>query len=318
MREGRVIVNFSRHALVEDDAGVRRDCQVKGRRLQVVCGDRVRFTVQNSGYGLVEEVLPRRSVLARHDPHKTQTPLAANVDRMCIVVAPLPAPEPFLIDKYTIAAALLGIEPLIVMNKVDLGDGPDTALAEALAELLADYAELGIATVAVSAIDGRGLDAFRAAIAGSCSIVVGPSGVGKSSLVRSLVPDLDLRIGEISRASGEGKHTTTRTTLFDLPGGGELIDSPGVRDFYLWPMALRELGTGFVEFRALAGRCKFSDCTHRSEPQCAVRDAVDAGALLTRRYESYLGLARIMEKQYGWEEENRKKKDARDKPRGAG
>jgi len=307
MREGRVIVNFSRHALVEDDAGARLDCQVRGRRLQAVCGDRVRFTVQGSGYGLIEEVLPRRSVLSRHDPHKSQAPLAANVDRMCIVVAPVPTPEPFLIDKYTVAAALLGIEPLIVMNKVDLGDGADTALAEALAELLADYAELGIPTLAVSTIDGRGLDGFRAELVGRTSIVVGPSGVGKSSLVKRLVPDLDLRIGEISRASGEGKHTTTRTTLFDLPGGGALLDSPGVRDFYLWPMALRDLGSGFVEFRALAARCKFGDCSHRVEPACAVRAAVEAGELLTRRYESYLGLTRIMEKQYGWEEEKRKK-----------
>jgi ribosome biogenesis GTPase len=188
------------------------------------------------------------------------------------------------------------------MNKMDLADGDGSAeggaLREALDELVADYAELGLQTFSTSATDGRGIEALRAALAGTTSIVVGPSGVGKSSLVKRLVPDLDLRIGEISRASGEGKHTTTRTTLFDLPGGGSLLDSPGVRDFYLWPMPLRELARGFVEFRALAPRCRFSDCTHRMEPQCAVRAAVEDGTLLTRRYEAYLGLTRIMETQY--------------------
>jgi ribosome biogenesis GTPase len=301
-REGRVIVNFSRHVLVQEDGGARVDCQIRGRKLAPVAGDRVRFGVQRSGFGVIEEVLPRRTVLERHDPNKRAAPLAANVDRMCIVVAPIPAPEPYLIDKYTVAAALLGIEPVVVMNKMDLADDePDAdraALREALAELVADYAELGLQTFSTSAADGRGIEALRAALAGSTSIVVGPSGVGKSSLVKRLVPDLDLRIGEISRASGEGKHTTTRTTLFDLPGGGHLLDSPGVRDFYLWPMPIRDLARGFVEFRALAPRCKFSDCSHRSEPQCAVRAAVEDGTLLTRRYEAYLGLARIMEKQF--------------------
>jgi ribosome biogenesis GTPase len=297
-REGRVIVNFSRHVLVQEDSGTRVDCQIRGRKLAPVAGDRVRFSIQRSGFGVIDEVLPRRSVLERHDPNKRAAPLAANVDRMCIVVAPVPAPEPYLIDKYTVAAALLGIEPVVVMNKMDLADGEDPALRDALDELLADYSELGLKAFSTSAADGRGIEALRAALAGVTSIVVGPSGVGKSSLVKRLVPDLDLRVGEISRASGEGKHTTTRTTLFDLPGGGSLLDSPGVRDFYLWPMPLRELARGFVEFRPLAARCKFSDCTHRMEPQCAVRAAVDDGTLLTRRYEAYLGLTRIMDKQF--------------------
>jgi len=302
LREGRVIVNFSRHALVEDDAGARLDCQIKGRGLAPVAGDRVRFRAQRSGFGVIEAVLPRRTVLERHDPRKRSAPLAANVDRMCVVVAPVPAPEPYLIDKYTVAAALLGIEPVVVMNKMDLADEAHPEAQAALAALVDEYADLGLTTFRTSTTDGRGIEALRAALAATTSIVVGPSGVGKSSLVKGLVPDLDLRVGEISRASGEGRHTTTRTTLFDLPGGGHLIDSPGVRDFYLWPMPLAELRQGFIEFRALAPRCKFADCSPRSEPACAVRDAVEGGALSTRRYEAYLGLARIMEKQFvAWE-----------------
>ena len=308
--EGVVVVNYSRHALVQDDAGARHDCQIKGRELAPVAGDRVRFRVQAPVVGVIVELLPRRTVLARHDPHKALAPLAANVDLMCIVLAPLPAPEPFLIDKYTVAAALLGIEPLLVLNKIDLAGGPSdgddapgAALGAALAELLAEYAALGIRGVSTSTTDGRGLEAFRAAIGARAAIVVGPSGVGKSSLLNRLLPDLAERVGEISCVSGEGRHTTTRTMRFELPGGGVLFDSPGVRDFHLWPMPVRELAHGFVEFRALAPRCRFGDCSHRSEPRCAVRDAVEAGTLSTRRYEAYLGLTRIMDRQYvAWEQ----------------
>jgi ribosome biogenesis GTPase len=293
LREGRVIVNFSRHALVEEDSGTRLDCQVRGRNLQAVCGDRVRFRAQGSGFGVVEEVLPRRSVLARHDKAKALPPLAANVDRMFVVSAPVPTFQSFLVDKYLVAAHALGIEPVLVLNKCDLVVDEDPLL-----ELVAEYEALGIATLRLSAQQGRGAEEFRAMLAGRTSIVVGESGTGKSSLVRLAIPDLDLKVGELNRATGEGKHTTTRTMLFKVPSGGELIDSPGVRDFYLWPMAVRELAGHFVEFLPFAARCKFADCTHRSEPNCAVQAAVEADQVLLRRYEAYLGLARIMEKQF--------------------
>jgi ribosome biogenesis GTPase len=297
LRDGRVIVNFSRHALVEEDTGTRLDCQVRGRNLQAVCGDRVRFRAQGSGFGVVEEVLPRRSVLSRHDKAKALPPLAANVDRMFIVSAPVPTFQAFLVDKYLVAAHALGIEPVLVLNKCDL-----VAADDPLHELIAEYAALGIATLSLSAQRGTGADEFRQLLAGKTSIVVGESGTGKSSLVRLAVPDLELKVGELNRATGEGKHTTTRTMLFRVPSGGELIDSPGVRDFYLWPMAVRELAGHFIEFLPLARSCKFADCTHISEPACAVRAAVDADQVLLRRYEAYLGLARIMEKQFvGWE-----------------
>lgn len=294
LREGRVIVNFSRHALVEDDAGGRLDCQVRGRNLQAVCGDRVRFRAQGSGFGVIEEVFPRRSVLARHDKTKALPPLAANVDRMFVVSAPVPTFQAFLVDKYLVAAHALGIEPVLVLNKRDLVPDDD----DPLHELVAEYAGLGIKTISVSAQQGSGAEGFRALLDGRTSIVVGESGTGKSSLVRLAVPDLELKVGELNRATGEGRHTTTRTMLFKVPSGGELIDSPGVRDFYLWPMPVRELASHFVEFGPFAARCKFGDCTHRNEPACAVRAAVDEDQVLLRRYESYLGLARVMDKQF--------------------
>ena len=297
MREGRVIVNFSRHVLVEEDSGARLDCQLRGRKLSAVCGDRVRFRVQGTGYGIIEEVLPRRSVLVRHDQRKPLAPLAANLDRMFVVAAPEPEFDAWLLDKYLVAAHALAIEPVVVLNKCDL-IGADDPLHAALAE----YAALGLATLAVSARSALGIDAFRSALVGRTGIVVGASGTGKSSLVKSVVPGLELAVAAISRATGEGKHTTTRSMLFKLPGGGELIDSPGVRDFHLWPMPVRELRSHFVEFRPLAADCKFTDCTHRTEPQCAVSAAVGDGRILQRRYDSYLGLARIMDAQFvSWE-----------------
>ena len=297
LRDGRVIVNFSRHALVEEASGTRLDCQVRGRNLQAVCGDRVRFRAQGSGFGVIEEVLPRRSVLARHDKAKPLPPLAANVDRMFIVSAPVPTFQTFLVDKYLVAAHALGIEPVLVLNKCDLVLDHDP-----LHGLIAEYAALGLKTLSLSAHKGTGADAFRELLVGKTSIVMGESGTGKSSLVRLAVPDLELKVGELNRATGEGKHTTTRTMLFHVPSGGELIDSPGVRDFYLWPMAVRELAGHFIEFLPLARNCKFADCTHISEPVCAVRSAVDEDKVLLRRYDAYLGLARIMEKQFvGWE-----------------
>ncbi len=297
LRDGRVFVNFSRHALVEEASGTRLDCQVRGRNLQAVCGDLVRFRAQGSGFGVIEEVLPRRSVLSRHDKAKPLPPLAANVDRMFIVSAPVPTFQSFLVDKYLVAAHALRIEPVLVLNKCDLVPADDP-----LHGLIAEYAALGIKTLSLSAHRGDGADEFRALLTGLTSIVIGESGTGKSSLVRLAVPDLELKVGELNRATGEGKHTTTRTMLFHVPSGGELIDSPGVRDFYLWPMAVRELAGHFIEFLPLAAGCKFADCTHRSEPICAVRTAVDEDRVLLRRYEAYLGLARIMENQFvGWE-----------------
>jgi ribosome biogenesis GTPase len=303
MPAGLVIVNWSRHALVEADDGRRVDCLVRGRKLAPVCGDRVDYEVGAEG-AVIERIHPRRSTLERHDPRRGAQPLAANLDRMLVVCAAVPACEPFLIDKYFVAAHALGIDAGLVLNKADLLDDgvADEEDAHPLRALVAEYAALGYPTVEVSTETGAGAEAFRAALAGRVSVLVGASGVGKSSLVALAVPDHDVRVGEISAATGEGRHTTTHTMLFHVPSGGALIDSPGVRDFMLWPMPVGELRRHFVEFAPFAARCKFADCTHLREPGCAVRAAVDEDAILLRRWDAYAGLARIMQEQYvSWE-----------------
>ncbi|HET9680105.1 MAG TPA: ribosome small subunit-dependent GTPase A, partial [Gammaproteobacteria bacterium] len=135
-------------------------------------------------------------------------------------------------------------------------------------------------------------------LADHTSVLVGASGTGKSSLLKSLLPDIDVRIGDVVAARDEGRHTTTRTTLYHLPGSGDLIDSPGVRDFMLWPMPVEQLRDYFIEFRSFAGQCRFSDCNHLHEPGCAIQAAVDSGTISQRRYDSYTGLAKIMQAQY--------------------
>lgn len=293
LREGRVIVNYRRQMDVETPEGERVTCLTRGRRLQPVCGDRVRWREQADGTGVIEEILPRHSLLFRYDPRRQRQPLAANLDRMIIVTAPEPRLEPFLIDKYLVAAEAIGVRPLIALNKLDLlEDG------RAYAGLLSEYEALGYPTLRLSAARGEGVQALAEALRDHRAVLVGASGTGKSSILQALLPGVDIRTGEISRARGEGRHTTTRTTLYALPGGGELIDSPGVRDFMLWPMPVTELREHFVEFREPGRACRFNDCTHREEPGCGVRAAVERGAIPRRRYDSYRGLAKIMEAQY--------------------
>lgn len=293
LRDGRVIVNYRRQMEVESPEGERVLCITRGRRLQPVCGDRVRWRPAADGTGVIEAIRERSSLLFRYDTRRREQPLAANLDRMLIVSAPEPALDPFLIDKYLVAAEAIGVIPRIVVNKADLIGEParfDT--------LLADYAAIGYEGLQVSAENGLGMTRLIRDLAGHTGVLVGASGTGKSSILQALLPGTEIRTGEISTARGEGRHTTTRTTLYHLPDGGELIDSPGVRDFMLWPMSVGELRGHFPEFREPAAQCRFNDCTHREEPGCGVRSALDAGRISKRRYDSYRGLAKIMEAQY--------------------
>lgn len=292
---GIVIINYSRQVVVEDNSGQRHNCLVKGRRLQPVCGDRVTWTTQADGANIINTILPRRSLLYRYDARRQQQPLAANLDQLLIITAVEPALEPFLLDKYLVAAEALAIRPVIVLNKIDL---LTPAQHESLRGILQSYAALDYRLLELSANTGSGLDALKIALQGKCSALVGASGTGKSSLASALLGDAAIRTGAISAARGEGRHTTTTTTLYHLPEGGDLIDSPGVRDFMLWPMPVTELKRHFVEFREPAAQCRFNDCIHLNEPGCAVRSALSSGAISQQRYDSYQGLVKIMQAQY--------------------
>lgn len=289
MLDGRVIVNFGRHMTVETAPGELIECRIKGRSLHPVCGDFVTVERLNDGSGRITAIHERRSLMVRHDQRLGQQPLAANVDRMIIVVAPKPAPDPAMIDRYLAAAEILKIPPVIVLNKIDLLDAASPASPE---QYLNEYAAIGYTILKTSAVTGAGMAVLGETLRRHTGVVVGQSGTGKSSLLKALVPDAQIRIGEISRATDEGRHTTTVSALYHLPGNGDLIDSPGVRGFQLWPLSARELANGFVEFRAYLGRCKFSDCSHLHEPGCSVIAAVEGGEIGRRRYQSYRTLSR--------------------------
>lgn len=277
---GLVVANFGRRLLVEDESGRMHVCHPKGRQLQAVCGDRVRWQ-PIAGASVVTEILPRRSLLTRPTRGSRDRGLAANADRLLIMTAPLPAPDLHLLDHYLAAAEAQRLPALLLFNKIDL---PQAAECQSV---LAEFTALGYPFYRLSARNGEGLAALAEALRGHCSVLVGQSGVGKSSLLAALLPEAKVRIGELSRASGQGRHTTTTAVLYRLPGGGSLIDSPGVRGFQPPSLPRERLAHCFVEFRPLAAACRFADCRHLEEPGCAVRAAVAAGRISARRYASY-------------------------------
>jgi len=276
------VANFGA-ALALEDAGRRLHRCVARRGLGLlVCGDRVHWQPQPGGDGVVVAREPRRTELLRPARRGAGKPLAANFERLLIVAAPRPPVQPLLVDRYLVLAARTGAAPLLVFHKADLPDCAEPAFQE----LLAGYAQLGFATCSTSVRHGTGLRPLGAALGTQTGVLVGPSGVGKSSIVAGLVPELEVRIGELSAASGLGRHTTSVARLYHLPGGGALIDSPGIRDFPLGDFDAQTVLRGFPEFAPLAGECRFADCAHLEEPGCAVRAAV-GGRVQPRRWESY-------------------------------
>ena len=281
---GLVIVNYGKNQLLETAAGDIVRCVARRGLPQIVCGDEVDWLQTGDSSGVIETIKPRRTVLHRANGNNGQRPLVANIDQVIIEAALEPALDYFLIDKYCVAAELAQAEPLIIINKADLLQDSDR---ERISGLISEYRHIGYSTLLTSVLENTGIDAFADCLSGKTSILVGQSGVGKSSLLKRLLPDRDIVTGKLSAASGLGKHTTTSTTLYHLPQGGRLIDSPGVRDFHLARVADEELGHGFREFRPYLGQCRFNNCRHLSEPGCAINAAVAEGDILERRMASY-------------------------------
>jgi ribosome biogenesis GTPase / thiamine phosphate phosphatase len=287
-RTGRVLTRFGAQLVIEDETGQARRCTTRRRLQDAVCGDRVEWAPGEAGNDVVTAILPRRNLLERLDPRGQIRAVAANIDQVVLVAARRPPPQWPLVDRYLVAIETLEATALLVINKADLEDSAaeDTRPMEAL------YRGLGYDVLHTSATTGLGLDTLRARLKGCTSVLVGQSGVGKSSLIQALLPDEDLRIGEVSEATGEGRHTTTAARLYHLPGGGDLIDSPGVRDFTPPPLPPAALARGFVEFRPHLGHCRFHNCVHDREPGCAVKAAVASGEISAERYASYMAIKR--------------------------
>jgi ribosome biogenesis GTPase len=283
-RRGLVIARHRREAEIEDDSGATIAALVRGRKLRPLTGDDVLFTVEPDGTAVIREILPRKTVLERIDSRGRPEGVAANLSLIAIVIAPEPAPDWQLVDRYLVAAALIGIDAALIRNKLDINDaGIDGRLDT--------YGAIGYERVATSVKTGLGIDRLAAMLEGRRGVLVGQSGVGKSSLINRLLDQEAQAVGDLSLRKAHGRHTTTASMLYRLPAGGELIDSPGVRRYAPKIADPRDLAAGFVEFRQYQDQCRFSDCRHANEPDCAVIAAVESGEIQRERYESYTALA---------------------------
>ena len=293
-QRGLVISRFGTQADIEGLEGpltgqVQR-CYIRSHLDGLVTGDRVTWC-PGDPTGVVVAQEQRHSVLLRPDNYHHLKPVAANIDHIIIVLAPEPQPFPNLLDRYLVAAHASQIEPVLLLNKVDLI--PDRA-AFLAAQQLQVYENLGYRFLSASTTHQDGLDALKAFLKDKTSVFVGQSGVGKSSLVNALLPEAALAVGALSEI-GKGSHTTSAARLFHLPQGGTLIDSPGIREFGLWHIEAGNLLQHFIEFRPFLGHCKFRDCSHRHEPQCVIQQALADGRLSQQRFDSYLLIKNMLD-----------------------
>jgi ribosome biogenesis GTPase / thiamine phosphate phosphatase len=292
----RVIAAHGQRLRVCTDGGEEILARTPSRDYAVVCGDYVQceFDARHETLRIVA-LEPRSGALYRSNARGQAELIAANLSLLLVVIAPLPAPDFYMVDRYLAAAQCAGIRAAVLLNKAELAG--TAAIDAGIAAELDAYARLGLETLRVSALAATGLEALHALLRDHTAVLVGQSGVGKSSLLRALVPGSTASVGALIR-DDEGRHTTTATWLYALPGGGALIDSPGVRDFAPAIDRLEPTALGFSEIAGLSGQCRFADCAHLREPDCAVQQAV-GGLLSARRYESYRRLRRLYERLHG-------------------
>lgn len=284
---GTVVAHFGSQADVEIAAasGQREivRCHIRANVAGIATGDQV-SCCQTGNATVITAVHDRRSEIVRPDKRGSLRTIAANVDVVGVVVAPVPELHANLLDRYLVAAQACGVRPIIICNKTDLFATTDENPA---AEQLALYRELGYELHFVSARGGTGIASLAESLRNITTIFTGQSGVGKSSLINALCPASMHTVGKLSDAKAKGIHTTTAARLCHLPQGGIVIDSPGIREFGLWHLNRRQVDAGFIEFRPLLGHCKFRDCSHRHEPGCAILEAVAQGRITEQRLESY-------------------------------
>ncbi|TCP17896.1 ribosome biogenesis GTPase [Nicoletella semolina] len=285
---GIVVTRHAKHADVETEQGKIYRCNLRRTLKNVVVGDLVSWRQGNQQLqgisGVIEAVFPRKNELSRPDYYDGIKVMAANIDQIIIVSAVLPQISLNIIDRYLVICETANIPALIILNKIDLLSPAERNDAEKQLEI---YRKIGYKTLCLSAETGENMDALDTYLSQGTSIFVGQSGVGKSSLINQLLPDIKAQIGEISLTSGLGQHTTTASRLYHLPQGGHLIDSPGIREFGLWHLTPEQITAGYREFQAVLGACKFRDCKHLDDPECALREAVDTGKIDPIRFENY-------------------------------
>ncbi len=284
----RVISHHGRKLVAETVSGTRINCSIRQNLGDIVCGDCI--VIQESDNSktqtdyVVVAIQPRHNLLQKTGFGGMTKPIAANIDQVIIVSSVYPEPNTSLIDRYLVAIENLPAKAIIVLNKTDLHKATTKVITTSIRSL---YEQIGYRVIFTSVKKHGGLDSLYQQLANQTSILVGLSGVGKSSLVKNLLPEEDIRIGETSAASGEGKHTTTVSSLYHLNNNGIIIDSPGVRDFTPCNTSAQDITYGFPEIRQYASQCKFSNCSHRKEPGCAVQLALKADKINPQRYRNY-------------------------------
>ncbi|KMT64070.1 small ribosomal subunit biogenesis GTPase RsgA [Catenovulum maritimum] len=286
-QKGLVISRFGQHADIENDQGELLRCDLRRTVSSIVAGDRViwRANLTESGnHGVIEAVEERNSVLTRPDFYDGVKSVAANIDQIIVLSSILPELSFQIIDRYLVAIEQMGAEPIIVINKSDLIDEFERLKIDGQLDY---YREIGYQVHWLSVKQKQGTTQLAELLKGKTSILVGQSGVGKSSLVNQLLPDAEILIGDVSDVSGLGMHTTTVARLYHLASGGDLIDSPGIREFALWHLAPEVIFDGFIEFEQYRHECKFRDCKHLNDPGCALKAAVQAGKIKAERLENY-------------------------------
>jgi ribosome biogenesis GTPase len=287
-----VIATYSRRMGLKLASGEEVAARIKGKRIKPVCGDKVMAEpIENETDWLITTISDRRNELTRPNMRGQVEVLAANVDALVVMASVSPLPDWYIVDRYLCAAELMGVNSIVVFNKIDLLAGHDIEIPE-----LQEYREIGLPVFECSAETGGGVAEVRSALAGQCGIVVGQSGVGKSSLINRLVAESQQRTADISHKSGEGRHTTVNSVMIPLREGGSVIDSPGVRDYAPALSASSDAALGFREIAAAAQSCRFANCRHLREPGCAVKDGVDQETISYRRYESFKRVVNLTDK----------------------
>lgn len=288
VQQGIVVTRHAKHADVETDTGEIFRCNLRRTLKNVVVGDLVSWRLgseQLQGIsGVIEAVHPRKNELSRPDYYDGIKVMAANIDQIIIISAVLPQLSLNIIDRYLVICETAKIPALIVLNKIDL---LSQAERKAVEQQLAIYEKIGYNTLCLSADSGENMAELDHYLSQGTSIFVGQSGVGKSSLINQLLPEVNALTGSVSDVSGLGQHTTTASRLYHLPQGGNLIDSPGIREFGLWHLEPEQITNGYREFQKVLGTCKFRDCKHKTDPGCAVREAVENGEIDPIRFENY-------------------------------
>ncbi|MDZ4142109.1 MAG: ribosome small subunit-dependent GTPase A [Methylotenera sp.] len=276
--QGTVVAAYGKRFQVELADKKRISCVTRGKKTDLACGDVVTIKLTDKHEGVIETTLPRKTLLYRSNAFKSKM-LAANVSQIIIVLATQPSFYEALLNRCLIAAEAANIKALIVLNKCDLADNDNAR------QKLTLYANLGYQVLSLSATED--ISTLRPYLQGEASILVGQSGMGKSTIINALLPDEDVRTREVSHVLDSGKHTTTAAHLYHLDAQSQLIDSPGLQEFGLHHLSTDELEHAFIEFRPFLGNCRFNNCKHLQEPDCAIKDAVAANKISTERLAIY-------------------------------